>query len=93
MILANSTGSQTTKLAPVSPQDMTGSRLGSSTKSNVLERNGGIGFPCRMSSGIGSGEAATSMSTWRGMDSGRVEMGMESGVGLETPSFSGLILK
>ncbi|KAF2539846.1 hypothetical protein F2Q68_00023442 [Brassica cretica] len=84
MILANSTGSQTTKLAPVGPQDITGSRLGSSTKSKVLDRNGGIGFPCKMSSGMGSGEA-TSVSTWRGTDSGRDEMGME------TPSFSGLI--
>ena len=56
MILANSRGSHTMKLNPVEPQDIIGSRVGSSTRSKVLDRNGGTGFICRISNGVGNSE-------------------------------------
>ena len=50
-ILANSTGSQTTKLSPLGPHDIIGSKFGSSTISKVFDKNGGIGMPCNDPSG------------------------------------------
>jgi hypothetical protein len=52
--LAKSTRSHTTKLSPVGPHDMIGSSAGSSTRSNVFDRNGGIRLPCKHSSGLGT---------------------------------------
>lgn len=51
--LANSIGSHTTKLSPLEPHEMTESTAGSSTRSKVLHKNGGIGVPCKLSSGRG----------------------------------------
>lgn len=54
IILANSKGSQTTKLPPLELHDMIGFNEGSSTKSNVFERNGGTGLICKHSIGTGT---------------------------------------
>lgn len=53
IILANSTGSHTTKLSPFAPQEIIESNGGSSTKSKVLDKKGGIGVSCKHSIGCG----------------------------------------
>ena len=58
-ILANSRGSHTTKLRPVEFHEMIGSRVGASTRSKVLERNGGTGLT--ISKGLGLGELLPSL--------------------------------
>lgn len=47
---------------------MIGLRFGLFIKLNVLDRNGGIGFLCKMFSGMGSGEVMFVMLMWRGME-------------------------
>lgn len=54
MALANSTGSHTTKLFPAEPHEISASREGSSTRSYVLERKGGISALWRASRGRGT---------------------------------------
>ena len=51
--LANRVGFHTTKLTVLEPQDMIRSSDGSLTRSKVLDRNAGTGFPCKHSSGCG----------------------------------------